>query len=43
MGSIGLGLWKTNTYGIEPPLVTAREQTHFKYFNLKALDHLYYP
>jgi len=43
MGSIGLGLWKRNTYGIELLLVTVREQTHFKHFNLKALDHLYNP
>lgn len=43
MGSIGLGLWKMNAYGIEPLLITARGQTRLHYFNLKAHDSRHTP
>ena len=43
MGSIGLGLWKINAYGIESLLATAREQTRLHHFSLKAYDSLHTP
>lgn len=43
MGSIGLGLWKMNAYGIELLLITARGQTRLHYFNLKAHDSRHTP